>query len=265
MNEYQIDLIRIFKILNSEFKKINLQWFPYAGTLLGAIRHKGIIPWDDDIDMIAKHSDLANKIDKINEICKNNNFEIISYFDYFDKDVIRIYSNNVTKVKIENVEFSNRAFIEIHPLKTSFVGENFTFLSLCSNVSSVSNMPIGKYKNKLPLKKTYNLSKKIGKFIGVLIVPRKLIRKIVTKRLNKVDEGDFYVPIYNFISSNNFLFDLSKTKEIEFENEKIFIPNNSIEYLEWKFGKNWSDIPENINYFPKHIINWSDNRWKKKK
>ena len=33
-------------------KKHNIQWFTYAGTTLGAIRHEGFIPWDDDIDVV---------------------------------------------------------------------------------------------------------------------------------------------------------------------------------------------------------------------
>ncbi len=32
-------------------QKHNLKWFAYAGTLLGAVRHKGFVPWDDDVDL----------------------------------------------------------------------------------------------------------------------------------------------------------------------------------------------------------------------
>lgn len=52
---FELDLL-------NEFSKVctkhGLKWFIHAGTLLGAIRHKGFIPWDDDIDVVIPRSDF---------------------------------------------------------------------------------------------------------------------------------------------------------------------------------------------------------------
>lgn len=45
----QIGLINEFARI---CKKYDLRWFAYGGTLLGAARHGGFIPWDDDVDIL---------------------------------------------------------------------------------------------------------------------------------------------------------------------------------------------------------------------
>ncbi len=44
--------LQILEKLDEVCKKYNLTYYAYYGTLLGAVRHQGFIPWDDDIDVI---------------------------------------------------------------------------------------------------------------------------------------------------------------------------------------------------------------------
>lgn len=61
-------------------KKHNIQYFADWGTLLGAVRHGGFVPWDDDMDIVMKREDF-------------NKFMTVARFDMQEDFDVRTYRN----------------------------------------------------------------------------------------------------------------------------------------------------------------------------
>ncbi|MFR9070550.1 MAG: LicD family protein, partial [Paraclostridium sp.] len=51
LRKYQLVECEMLFLIDSICRKYNLKYWIDAGTLLGAIRHGGFIPWDDDCDI----------------------------------------------------------------------------------------------------------------------------------------------------------------------------------------------------------------------
>ena len=60
--------LKILEELKALFKKYDLLYYADFGTLLGAVRHGGIIPWDDDIDISMPRADFMKLLAHADEI-----------------------------------------------------------------------------------------------------------------------------------------------------------------------------------------------------
>lgn len=92
MKKYQLDIL---KQLDYVCKANGLRYYLAFGTLLGAVRHKGFIPWDDDIDIYMPAEDII-KLRKL--LAKDSQFKLITQYDdyvYFGKGCCLMINNEV--------------------------------------------------------------------------------------------------------------------------------------------------------------------------
>ena len=59
MKRYWAAQLRVLSEIDKVCKKHGIRWFADCGTLLGAVRHEGYIPWDDDLDICMFRDDLT--------------------------------------------------------------------------------------------------------------------------------------------------------------------------------------------------------------
>ena len=93
------DLLPILLELDRICKKHNIRYFLSSGTLLGAVRHKGFIPWDDDIDVEMMRKDY----NKFCEVCKLelNHEKFFLQTQTNDKNYNWVYG----KLRLKNTEY----------------------------------------------------------------------------------------------------------------------------------------------------------------
>lgn len=112
--------IKMLEYLLNICREYNLRCFADGGTLLGAVRHSGFIPWDDDVDIIMFREDY-DKLLKIGKTVFQNPIFFQSYetdSDYFHPHIQLRYMGTTAILLSEknHVRFHQGIFIDIFPL-----------------------------------------------------------------------------------------------------------------------------------------------------
>ena len=62
MNSLQNEILNIFKSIKEIFERNGIDYFAIGGTCIGAVRHNGFIPWDDDLDIAVPIEQFDNML-----------------------------------------------------------------------------------------------------------------------------------------------------------------------------------------------------------
>lgn len=108
-------LLNTFKYTVSFLEKNNLKYWACGGTCIGAIRHKGFIPWDDDIDIMMPRDDYYKLLSLVGNM-KGSGYKMVSIFDkgyYYDFG--KIMDENTTIWEYKKYPFLLGVYVDVYP------------------------------------------------------------------------------------------------------------------------------------------------------
>lgn len=100
-------------------QKYHLTYYADSGTLIGAIRHKGFIPWDDDIDLVMKRADYNKLLEVASKEFHDPFFFQTTYSDIeYIRGHAQLRRSDTTGAILSDVnrKFNRGIFIDIFPL-----------------------------------------------------------------------------------------------------------------------------------------------------
>lgn len=244
-------------------KKYDIIYQLFAGTLLGAVRHQGFIPWDDDIDVCMLREDY-NRFLQACEKELNDQYFLQTYETERNNfhSFARIRKNNTLAVQdaFSDFDIHHGIFIDIFPIDK--VAPNTSLGKIQRSI--LYPFKYLKYlKNKKEILRTEKRYKRWGKlFIHYLVKPislrnfNRLETKIATLFADKETKYATLLANGNINDYWRYLIKVDEFRELselEFEGNSFLVPKNYHETLERNFGS-YMELPPLSERIPHHRL-----------
>ena len=264
------ELLEILKIIKNICDRNNIEYYLIGGTLLGAVRHKGFIPWDDDVDIGLKRKDYEKLIEILPDQLPNN-FKMVHYSNDKNIHVHFLKVVNLNKYIVEKVgegkKEKNNIYIDIFPL--DYIPTNM-FLRNVYNISvkmAETRMRLARL-NEI---ETFESSNKKKKMFFDLIKKLNLskffdYKKEVVRFDKKISKYKNYTKsklVCNVLGGNGILREkveeevFNYIEDYNFETEKFSSIKNYDVFLKALYG-DYMKLPPKEKQVCKHIIDVVD-------
>lgn len=255
--EAQMGAYEVLKFIDKICRENNLTYFLMYGSLIGAIRDKGIIPWDDDIDVMMPRPDY----DRLIRYCKEKE-SLIWPFKLFENSLVPDYPHPIARMSDQRykIEFANEKdygiglFVDIYPLDgvgndkknaSKLVHDSYNNASLCF-LTSRKKFGVDNTSSKL------RLIAKVPAYMWANIMGNKhYINKANRLCLsNSYEKSDLVAcvaqPWREKLGENKNVYkkEWFEPVEAEFEDGKFFIPKGYDIILKMGYGDYMTPLPK---------------------
>ena len=243
--EVQNKLLNVMIEFDKFCRNKNLRYYLIGGSLLGAVRHGGFIPWDDDMDVGMLRDDYERFLTLLNDFsiqCDIRNFRNCKYCDYV---ITRIYINNtlIDNEFVADTKLDKRLYLDIFPL--DYVPDD----NRLANKQETNILRKKKLIGYLD-PKNYNNGKVVVAIKKIMSFGLKPFRQHILcnleREMTKYSKTNHVCSLASQYSYKKqyFPFDVyGNPKEYDFCGYKFLGPANSDYYLTQLYGNDYMELP----------------------
>lgn len=248
LRQLQLSELEILDEFVRVCEKHGLRYYLAGGTLLGAVRHRGFIPWDDDIDVAMPREDY-NRFAEISaqELAPQYFYQCPETDPYYFLTYAKIRRNGteVYEERFKDARFHKGVFIDIFPL--DFCPKPGPVCHLLFNVLAVMNYR-GQVDSGEPYVPYEEISGKVGYAVLRMFSPKRLTQ--VRKRLLHLSRGlssrkyiACYTGAYGY-RKEVFPADWFQAGEkLLFEQQEYAVPLKFERFLSQVYGSGYMTLP----------------------